>query len=53
MAVSPVATVCLGYDEMPALVREAGLPRQPLKVPFPPNCDIHGTTSNGRFTCAP
>jgi hypothetical protein len=43
----------LGYDEMPALIREAGLPRQPLKVPFPPNCDIHGATSNDRFTSTP
>ena len=33
---------------MRALVWEAGVPRQPLKAPFPPNCDIHSTICNVR-----
>ena len=37
---------------MPALVREA-TSSAALKVPFPPNCDIHGATSNDRFTLKP
>ena len=44
---------------MRALVREAGLPRQPLRVSFPPNCDVHSRdlrwqlyVNSSRLECA-